>query len=300
MGDGINIFTFYSYKGGVGRSKALANVGAQLARWGYKTLMIDWDLEAPGLEDYFDKYFRRDWDAKSQEGLIDILHPIFKGTQNPEDVSNSWENKLINIPLEKDPSIGNLYLLSAGKRDEHYFNKVRELDFKDFYKNKSGGEVIEKFRDSLKDKFDFILIDSRTGNTDVGNICTAQMPDILVVLFTAMNASVEGVINTALRANRNRASLPVERFKMPILPIPTRMDLTERTKRDSWLSTFATRFKDLIEEWLEVEEHFNPNEVPEATEFEEGFEDREKHIESHKNDFVRSQLKNYSHILFCD
>jgi len=45
------VVTFYSYKGGVGRSMALANVAALLARWGRRVLIIDWDLEAPGIED---------------------------------------------------------------------------------------------------------------------------------------------------------------------------------------------------------------------------------------------------------
>ena len=44
------IYTFYSFKGGVGRTMALANVAALLAKWGYSVLVVDWDLEAPGLE----------------------------------------------------------------------------------------------------------------------------------------------------------------------------------------------------------------------------------------------------------
>jgi len=49
------IVTFYSYKGGVGRSMSLANTAVLLAKWGYKTLIVDWDLEAPGLEHFFKK-----------------------------------------------------------------------------------------------------------------------------------------------------------------------------------------------------------------------------------------------------
>ena len=48
-----NIITFYSYKGGTGRSMALANVSYLLASWGYKVLLVDWDLEAPGLHNFF-------------------------------------------------------------------------------------------------------------------------------------------------------------------------------------------------------------------------------------------------------
>src|SRR5581483_1418394 len=48
------IFTFYSFKGGVGRSMALANVAEVFYARGLRVLMIDFDLEAPGLERYFD------------------------------------------------------------------------------------------------------------------------------------------------------------------------------------------------------------------------------------------------------
>ena len=43
------IVTFYSYKGGTGRTMALANIAWLLACNGYQVLTIDWDLEAPGL-----------------------------------------------------------------------------------------------------------------------------------------------------------------------------------------------------------------------------------------------------------
>src|SRR5271166_3342097 len=47
------IVTFYSYKGGTGRTMALANIAWLLACNGYRVLAIDWDLEAPGLHRFF-------------------------------------------------------------------------------------------------------------------------------------------------------------------------------------------------------------------------------------------------------
>ena len=47
------IATFYSFKGGVGRSMALANVASLLCERGLRTVMLDFDLEAPGLERFF-------------------------------------------------------------------------------------------------------------------------------------------------------------------------------------------------------------------------------------------------------
>ena len=51
------IVTFYSYKGGVGRSMALANVAVLLGQRRQRILVVDWDLEAPGVERYFSGSF---------------------------------------------------------------------------------------------------------------------------------------------------------------------------------------------------------------------------------------------------
>ena len=51
------IITFYSYKGGTGRTMALANIACllarRLARTSQRVLVMDWDLEAPGLHRFF-------------------------------------------------------------------------------------------------------------------------------------------------------------------------------------------------------------------------------------------------------
>src|SRR5437773_2509985 len=47
------VITFYSFKGGVGRSMALANVATIYAQRGKRVLALDCDFEAPGLHRYF-------------------------------------------------------------------------------------------------------------------------------------------------------------------------------------------------------------------------------------------------------
>ena len=72
------IITFYSYKGGTGRSMALANVACLLAEQqsqGKGVLMIDWDLDAPGLHKFFHDKFTWLSGGKFAEkpGLIDLF-----------------------------------------------------------------------------------------------------------------------------------------------------------------------------------------------------------------------------------
>ncbi|WP_354425224.1 hypothetical protein [Mesorhizobium abyssinicae] len=71
-----SVVTFYSYKGGVGRSFALANVGVLLSRWGFRVLCIDFDLEAPGLSHFFGSVAQddqtRDWLGEGP-GLVELI-----------------------------------------------------------------------------------------------------------------------------------------------------------------------------------------------------------------------------------
>jgi len=64
------IYTFYSYKGGVGRSMALANIAELLVEAGLSVIMVDWDLEAPGLERFFPVDTAT---VLEQPGLMDML-----------------------------------------------------------------------------------------------------------------------------------------------------------------------------------------------------------------------------------
>src|SRR4051812_16019418 len=67
-----HIITFYSFKGGVGRTMALANVAWILSANNYRVLMVDWDLEAPGLHHYF-RPFLADPELRERRGLIELF-----------------------------------------------------------------------------------------------------------------------------------------------------------------------------------------------------------------------------------
>jgi hypothetical protein len=73
MNNSGQIITFYSYKGGSGRSMTLANVAWLLASNGKRVLAIDWDLEAPGLPQFF-LPFLNSQSLASSAGLIDFLY----------------------------------------------------------------------------------------------------------------------------------------------------------------------------------------------------------------------------------
>src|SRR5262245_24413706 len=82
------ICTFYSYKGGVGRSMALANVAVLVARMNRKVLVVDWDLEAPGLEKYLAPVLQSA--ERTTPGLIDLIHGYGRGN------AGNWRSGLLS------------------------------------------------------------------------------------------------------------------------------------------------------------------------------------------------------------
>lgn len=75
MAEPGTVITFYSHKGGTGRTMALANAGVALARRkAGNVLMVDWDLEAPGLHDFFPEVgAARPEDSAAPGGVLELF-----------------------------------------------------------------------------------------------------------------------------------------------------------------------------------------------------------------------------------
>ncbi len=253
------VITFYTYKGGVGRSMALVNIGVLLARGEHKVLLIDWDLEAPGLDEYFKspKKCVLSSDRDKKPGVVDLL------LETDREKGIKWRDCLITA---KFPG-GNLDLISAGRRDKKYQGKLRKLDWGVLYESYHIGDFLEEMRSELKGNYDFILIDSRTGITDIGDICTVLLPDTLITIFTSNNQNIDGCETVVERARAARRKLPVNRNKLIVVPLASRDESdSEYEEATVWRKRFATRFKKYLSEWLPqsvtTEEYFNRLYIP--------------------------------------
>src|SRR5450631_2901130 len=143
------VYTFYSYKGGVGRSMALVNIGVLLALDGKRVLLIDWDLEAPGLEVYFLKGARLGGDPASVPGIVDLLEAHSLGRELP------WKSCLLKAEV-----LGKLLdLISAGSRTPDYRKRVQQLDWDTLYKEHKIGNFINELRREWRQEYDFVLVD---------------------------------------------------------------------------------------------------------------------------------------------
>lgn len=249
------IVTFYSYKGGVGRSMALVNVGEHLARQGVPVILVDWDLEAPGLERFFDGWQA---EAESQEGVIDLLVEYRQAIARPPQSSRtetaarsglpvparelgralgfaSPRERLLDLSESLGLSAGALRFLPAGCRAGDQFTeyaaKVKAFDWAGFYRDWEGEIYLEWFRQELLAEDAVILVDSRTGVTEIGGVCVYQLADIVVMLCAANQNNLAGTVSMAEAFSRPivrelRGGRPLR-----ILPVPARISASEETEQ---------------------------------------------------------------------
>src|SRR5262245_59091840 len=249
------IVTFYSYKGGTGRSMALANIAWILASQGKKVLAIDWDLEAPGLHRYFHP-FLEDKELKYSSGLIDFFidFSVAARLQPKEDTAKQERSKIpwyvpcstlvpYTYSLNWDfPGDGTVDLVPAGRQDAGYPVNVNSFNCDEFYTRLGGGVFLERVKQRLREDYDYVLIDSRTGISDTSGICTVQMPDDLVVCFTLNQQSIKGAAAVAESADAQRR-LATGEPSLRIWPVPTRVELAERDRLESAREVARTTFQ---------------------------------------------------------
>jgi cellulose biosynthesis protein BcsQ len=222
-----NITTFYSYKGGVGRTMALANVAFLCSLNELKVLTIDWDLEAPGLLYYFrgllDPTDIRD--MKDKSGILDMAWHWVSRTDKAlgqadvdqlvrETEASGYFGSFVHRVF--DFGDGHLDLIMPGghtfpARDREdvqigYEAALAEFSWHEFINERAGGILLDNLRDWAKQNYDVVLIDSRTGLADDAGICTVQMPDDVVMCFVLNRQNIDGIARVASAIRRQRSS----------------------------------------------------------------------------------------------
>ena len=226
------IITFYSYKGGTGRTMALANVAWILASNGKRVLAVDWDLESPGLHKFFHPFLDEST-VSATPGVIEIINDYASAALDPGPRSNDWHLEYAHVErhavsLEWTfPDGGKLDFLSAGRQNRDYSAAVCSLDWDNFYDRLGGGRFFRAMREDMKQRYDYVLIDSRTGLSDVADICTIELPDVLAICFTLSDQSIEGAANVARQISGRYRDRNIR-----VLPVPMRIEDGEKEKLD--------------------------------------------------------------------
>ena len=185
------IVTFFSFKGGVGRTTGLASTALTLSRNGHRVAMIDLDLEAPGLASLFLP------DGQVYMGVVDYL------LEKPVQIKDwSLRDHVQNIKL---PALGDkdelLRLLPAGTVDENYLEKLARLDMQHLL-NTDLVDCLRKMLQELESMYrplDFILLDARAGFHDIGGLAVADLSHASVIFGRQSRQSWAGITHVIRR-----------------------------------------------------------------------------------------------------
>lgn len=203
------VTTFYSYKGGVGRTMALANVAALLAEIGRRVLVVDFDLEAPGVPSYGSLTA-----AAGKPGIVDYVCRYLDTNEVPE-----VADYIVPCRLNNGRDI---WVLPAGDNTRpEYAEQFARIDWGYLYAEREGAGLLDDMRVQWEEfdgqGFDYVLIDSRTGNTDIGGICTRQLPDAVAILFMPTRQNTDGLVPIVdlIRTERKRSGREIDLIFCP-------------------------------------------------------------------------------------
>lgn len=155
-----NLITFYSYKGGVGRTTSLALTASYLAKQGKNVFVVDCDFEAPGLLNFFNS----SQSENNRSGLVEYL--------NDKTFSSKIKLKDYVFGIESTYSgEGSINLISAGnilfdfKNVLSYLEGIAKIDLQ----GDSLQSILSKLIDDINNEYspDVILVDSRTGFNNI-------------------------------------------------------------------------------------------------------------------------------------
>ena len=174
------VTTFYSFKGGVGRTMALVNTAVDLAQRGRRVLAVDFDLEAPGLDT-----FPLLSPAEPTRGVVDFVQEYLDSGQAPD----------VGRFVGQSGAVENLWVMPSGTPGSEYAASFGQIDWGALYDQYDGYLLIEDLKAQWRHVIqpDYVLVDSRTGYTDTGGICTRQLPDAVTVLFFPNEQNLRGL-----------------------------------------------------------------------------------------------------------
>jgi tetratricopeptide (TPR) repeat protein/MinD-like ATPase involved in chromosome partitioning or flagellar assembly len=196
----MRTITFYSYKGGTGRTLLLANMARMLAGLGMRAVAIDFDLEAPGLV-----YKLAPQQSRSNPGLVGWLRDALAG-----EAPAALSDYLIEIPIA-EPLLtgGSLKLMPAGRAPSpNYFQDLLRLRLDQRLDDGSGTDALIELQRRIAEelKADFLLVDARTGITPTNTVTTHILADDVVVLALDTDEQLEGT-RSVLRSLQPLASV---------------------------------------------------------------------------------------------
>lgn len=204
----IPVITFYSYKGGMGRTTTMMAYAMFLAAKGKKVAVVDCDLEAPGYLNFFDLSNQEDLRNGERNGLVEYLSD-YAFVNGEEDFLN-FSSYLVVPPIGRYPAddfLQNIEIMPGGNLNIPLYNTNSEDKASESRRiyieglsrlNLANTETtIEGFGSVFSQLYkrgaDVILLDSRTGLNDIFGTIALSMSDAVVGFFGFSDQTMPGV-----------------------------------------------------------------------------------------------------------
>jgi cellulose biosynthesis protein BcsQ len=178
------ILVFYSFKGGVGRSTALAAFAIQRARMGERVVVIDFDLDAPGAGVLL---------AADENGTTALWGVLDYMLERPYG-KVTLDDYLHVCRRETVTGTGEIIVFPAAQVDDHYLSKLSRMDFE--LPTESGEKhplimLLEQIRVELNPSW--VLIDSRAGLSETAGFLLGGLAHMYVIFGTTSEQSWQGI-----------------------------------------------------------------------------------------------------------
>lgn len=190
----METLAFYSYKGGVGRSALLADAALFLASLGKGVVALDFDFEAPGLHYKLGHSLGQEGEQGQIGGAVPYLVAASEETASPPPLTEH----MLEIPVSSGVG-GWLRLMPAGPAPHRdYWAALKKLGEQVRFDDPSGQGLMllldlhARIEEELKP--DYLLIDARTGVTELGSLATTILADTVVCLFVSSWESLDGTL----------------------------------------------------------------------------------------------------------
>lgn len=245
------VASFYSYKGGVGRTMAVVNVAMALAHNGFKVMVVDLDLLAPGVQQYppfkevvesSTEYVAPDKREFGCGGILDLVErqlwsfapedsPFHEQLRPSDEKKERWKEWMRNV-YKHSASGGYIDVLPAGPADHRALGVLAQTGWYRFLTEFKGFDLMLRMRDEWwGDEYDFTLIDSRTGLSDYLQFCVGILPDVSILIAGLNEQNVEGFDAVIDSVKEVLASRESDLFIIPVLSLIPSAELDKVRER---------------------------------------------------------------------
>lgn len=228
------VVAFYGFKGGAGRSMAMAHTAALLTAQGVRVCVVDLDLEAPGVAPIFGL---RNEALESGHGSVALLHRALTQSANqPLPIIESLRS--IEVSGRK------LFFLPAGRIDERYLAQIEELGVGLWHMQPQSplSRLLEELKQA--ENLDLIFLDCRTGFSAMSAAALFHLSDLALV-FLPLSEQIWDGLDFLLRATERARQ---HRHRPALLLCPTMVP--PGTTGTKLLSAFIPKLKERYQRFL--------------------------------------------------